>query len=122
MKEIIRSIPFCKIDGHIHTHLCDGKPEMTVESIARKAEEVGLSLIILTPHFHKKVSDASATLYDNSDAEILKKLRQEINCYDGKVKILLSAEADILNTNGDVSLDWDDALDFIMNSSNLLIK
>ena len=118
MKEIIRSIPFCKIDGHIHTHLCDGKPEMTVESIAKKAEEVGLSLIILTPHFHKKVSDASATLYDNSDAEILKKLRQETNCYDGKVKILLSAEADILNINGDVSLDWDDALDFITYTVN----
>ena len=76
MREIIKSTSFCKIDGHIHTHLCDGKPEMTVESIARKAEEVGLSLIILTPHFHKKVSDASATHYDNSDAEILKKLRQ----------------------------------------------
>ena len=118
MKEIIKSIPFCKIDGHIHTHLCDGKPEMTVESIAKKAEETGLSLVILTPHFHKQVSDGKTTLYTDSERKIFTQLRNEIDSYRGKVKIMLSAESDILNRSGDVSLEWDQALDFVTYTVN----
>lgn len=118
MKEIIRSVPFCQIDGHVHTHLCDGKPEMTVQNIAKAASEKGIKLVILTPHFHKQVSDDTATLYDDSDREIFCRLRDEIDGYHGDVKFLLSAEADILNTDGDVSLEWDDMLDFVTYTVN----
>lgn len=118
MRDLMKKTPFCRIDGHIHTCLCDGKPEMTVANIARKAEENGLEVIVLTPHFHKQVSDCTATLYDGSDRVIFKKLREEIDSYHGKVKILLSSEADILNTDGDVSIEWDDALDFVTYTVN----
>lgn len=118
MRELLKKTPFCRIDGHIHTCLCDGKPEMTVANIARKAEENGLEVIVLTPHFHKRVSDCTATLYDDSDTKIFYELRDEIDNYRGDVKILLSAESDILNTEGDVSLEWDDALDFVTYTVN----
>lgn len=98
-------ITFENTDAHVHTHLCDGKPEMTVANIAKAAKERGIEQIILTPHFHKKVSDASDTLYDDSDENMFAKLREEINACDSNVKILLSTEADILDVNGHTSAD-----------------
>ena len=98
-------ITFDKTDAHVHTHLCDGKPEMTVASIAKAAKERGMEQIILTPHFHKKVNDASMTLYDDSDEDIFLKLRSEIDALDSDVKILLSTEADVLDTEGHSSAD-----------------
>ncbi len=98
-------ITFDKTDAHVHTHLCDGKPEMTVANIAKTAKERGIEQIILTPHFHKKVSDASMTLYEDSDESIFLQLRDEIAALDTDVKILLSTEADILDTEGHSSAD-----------------
>ena len=57
-----------RIDAHVHTHLCDGKPEMTIENIAREAEFKGFDSIILTPHFHKKVTDGERELYEETGA------------------------------------------------------
>ena len=97
-----------KIDAHVHTHLCDGKPEMTVENIANEALAKGFDSIILTPHFHKKVTDSTASLYENSDESIFLSLRDEIDAYakdGGKVRFLLSCEADILSLDGETSLD-----------------
>ncbi len=96
-----------RTDSHVHTHLCDGKSEMTVENIASEAEKKGLDCIILTPHFHKKVSDASDTLYEDSNEDIFLALREEIEAYkkrNSAVEFLLSAEADILSCDGDISL------------------
>jgi len=104
---ILRSCPPSKINSHVHTHLCDGAADMTVENIAREAEEAGLSLIILVPHFHKRVEDATKSLYEDSNEEILWQLREEINAYEkrsGCVRVLLSTEADILSVSGDLSL------------------
>ena len=39
LREIISSVPKEKINSHVHTHLCDGKSNMTVANIAAKAEE-----------------------------------------------------------------------------------
>ena len=97
-----------RIDAHVHTHLCDGKPEMTIENIAARAEEKGFDSIILTPHFHKKVTDGERELYQNSDESIFLSLRDEIDAYakdGGKVRFLLSCEADILSLDGETSLD-----------------
>ena len=94
-------------DCHVHTHLCDGNPDMTVENIARAADERNIGLVILTPHFHKKVSDLSDTLFTDTDESIFFSLREEIDSYernDGKIKFLLSAEADIISADGELSL------------------
>lgn len=99
------TITFDKTDAHVHTHLCDGKPEMTVKNIADTAKARGIEQVILTPHFHKRVSDASATLYDDSDEGIFTRLRDEINECDTDVKIHLSPEADILDIDGHSSTD-----------------
>lgn len=113
---------FGTVDAHIHTHLCDGSKDMTVENIAKQAEASGMNLIILTPHFHKQVSDDTATLYEDTNEEILIKLREEINAYKGNVKILLSTEADILNVNGETSLKIskiaEDVLDLVTPTIN----
>lgn len=103
LREIISSVPKEKINSHVHTHLCDGRPDMTVANIAAKAEERGVELVILTPHFHKQVTDGVTTLYEDSKEEIFVQLREEITAYEqsgGKVRFLLSTEADILSVDG----------------------
>ena len=69
LHEILRKHDFRKVDLHIHTHLCDGEPDMTVENIANQAMEKGLTCIVLQPHFHKQVSDETATLYTDTDED-----------------------------------------------------
>lgn len=107
LHEILNAFPQEKINSHVHTHLCDGRPDMTVANIAARAEEKGLGLIILTPHFHKQVSDGVTTLYTDSDEGIFVKLREEITAYErngGTVRFLLSTEADILGVDGTTAL------------------
>lgn len=112
-------------DSHVHTHLCDGNKDMTVESIARTAHEKGIGVIVLTPHFHKRVSDGAETLYEDTDEGMLLSLREEISRYEkngGAVKLLLSAEADILSEDGDISIKFsgqgEKALDFVSPTLN----
>lgn len=107
LKQILASHRFDRINSHVHTHLCDGKAEMTVENIAAEAQKHGLTLVILVPHFHKQVSDGITTLYQDSDEEIFSALREEIDAYEkrnGSVQFLLSTEADILSEDGEISL------------------
>ncbi len=125
LHEIIKAFKFNEINAHVHTHLCDGRPEMTVENIAGKAEETGLKLIILVPHFHKQVSDETATLYADSSEDMFLKLREEIDRYEaegGTVKFLLSSEADILSVDGEISLhpspETEKAMDLVTPTIN----
>lgn len=107
LHEILKMYPLTKMNSHVHTHLCDGAEDMTVENIARAAQAADLGLIILVPHFHKRVEDESKSLYEDSREEILWELREEIDCYEkhgGEVKFLLSTEADILSVQGEISL------------------
>ncbi|MBR2615243.1 MAG: hypothetical protein IKC69_01025 [Clostridia bacterium] len=113
------------VDSHVHTHLCDGAADMTVDAIAEAAERVGLSSVILTPHFHILLEDETERLYENSREEILLALREEIDRYEkegGSVRIFLSTEADIINEEGDLSLrlspEAERALDFITPTLN----
>lgn len=73
LHHIVNSFPKETINSHVHTHLCDGRPDMTVANIAARASEKGLKLIILTPHFHKQVTDGETTLYTDSDEGIFEK-------------------------------------------------
>ena len=104
LHEILRCHSFHHVDAHIHTHLCDGASNMNVKTIAEQAAAKGMTCIILTPHFHKQVSDDTAVLYTDTGEEILIALRKEIEEYyktaDGKLTILLSTEADILSVYG----------------------
>lgn len=107
LRDKIASCPSCRINAHIHTHLCDGSANMTVENIASAAEIAGIVLVILTPHFHKQVCDDSASLYHDTNEEIFFRLRDEIQSYQkrgGNVDFLLSTEADILSVDGTLSL------------------
>ncbi len=106
LHEILNSVPFGRINAHVHTHVCDGAPDMTAAAIAREAEAAGIGLVILTPHFHRRVQDGRTALYADSDPAIFPALREEIDHYErsgGSVKLLLSAEADILDTDGTIS-------------------
>lgn len=107
-KEIRDILSKCTcIDSHVHTHLCDGAKDMTVENIAASAKKRGVDGVILTPHFHKCMRDESATLYIDTDESIFWELREEIERYerkDGSVKIMLSTEADIISLTGELSL------------------
>lgn len=105
LRRILESVPWGHINAHVHTHLCDGAAEMTVDRIAAEAERTGIGLVILTPHFHRRVADESETLYEDTDERILLMLREEIDAYQGGVRFLLSTEADILNMEGDLSLN-----------------
>lgn len=102
IQAILNSCPWSRVDAHVHTHRCDSQPEMTVEAIGKSAEERGIAVVVLTPHFHKRVSDATETLYEDSSVEMLVHLREEIEAYRGNTKFLLSTEADILSLNGDL--------------------
>lgn len=109
IKEIRNILSNCKcVDSHVHTHLCDGKEDMTVKNIAETAKSLGIDGIILTPHFHKQVSDDTLVLYSDTNQDIFLKLREEIDRYerdDGAVKIILSTEADIISLDGEISLN-----------------
>lgn len=125
-REIQDILSNCKnIDSHVHTHLCDGAKNMTVENIATSAKAHGIDGVILTPHYHKSVSDRETTLYSDTNEDIFLILREEIEHYeriDGSVKILLSTEADILSLDGDISLNpsfkTEEALDCVTPTLN----
>lgn len=125
LREIFQSYAWNKMNVHVHTLLCDGKPEMTVENIAEKAKEVGVELVVLTPHFHKQLKDSETVLYEDTDETIFAKLRQEICEYekkDGTVRFLLSSEVDILSVDGELSMKpsalIEENLDFITPTLN----
>ena len=126
LHDILSKQNFCHVDAHIHTHRCDGLQEMTVENIANKAIERGMTCIILTPHFHKLVMDETDILYTDTDEIILLQLREEIEKYHKKYRdsltILLSTEADILHVDGRTALKLssagEDALDLVTPTVN----
>ena len=109
LKAVLKSP--CGVDSHVHTHLCDGAADMTVENIGKEAEKKGLRVVVLTPHFHKCVSDESETLFTDTSEDILLSLREEIDAFHrhSDVTVLLSTEADILNLDGDTSLSLTEA-------------
>ncbi len=82
--------------------------------------------MILTPHFHKHVSDETYAMYPDSDESIFIELRKEIDAYHknnpGKVTVLMSTEADILDANGSTALvlteKGEQALDLVTPTVN----
>lgn len=123
--DILDRYPLSRINSHVHTHVCDGAATMTVQNIADRAVAAGLSLIILVPHCHKKVTDGQTSLYEDTDVGIFEQLREEIEHYrktDGKVEFLLSSEVDILSVHGKTSLPVcqtvEKCLDFVSPTLN----
>jgi len=125
LKEILQKYSWDQMNVHVHTHLCDGKPEMTVENIAAQAKKDGIKLVVLTPHFHRQFKDSETVLYEDTQEGIFIKLREEIEEYDkkhGDVQFLLSTETDILSVDGTLSIAptsvLEETLDFIMPTLN----
>ena len=125
LKEIFSKYSWSQMNVHVHTHLCDGKPDMTVANIAAQAQKDGVKLIVLTPHFHKQLKDSETVLYEDVEESIFTKLREEIEEYartDGSVQFLLSTEVDIISVDGSLSMVPNDTLektlDFIMPTLN----
>lgn len=125
LRQILDSYRWYQINAHVHTSLCDGKPDMTLENIAAQAFRDGVKLVILVPHYHKQRSDESATLYTDTDISIYFTLRQQIDQYhkvDGRVQFLLSAEVDILDMEGNLCMEDNEklaaALDLITPTMN----
>lgn len=125
LKEIFTAHSWKQMNVHVHTHLCDGKPEMTVDNIAERAKKEGVKLIVLTPHFHKQLKDSETVLYEDTQKNIFGRLREEIETYekkDGAVHFLLSTETDIISVDGTLSITptakIEEALDFIMPTLN----
>lgn len=122
LQSILTSCPWSHVDAHIHTHLCDGQSNMTVENIGTQAEKTGIDVVVLTPHFHKQVSDETETLYEDSSVDMLLRLRDEIDAYHGQTRFLLSVEADILSIRGDLphflTKDATEALDLVTPTMN----
>lgn len=125
LRAILDSVPWSRVNAHVHTHLCDGQQTMTVENIGAEAKRTGVALVVLTPHFHKRVSDETETLYEDSSVDILIRLREELDAYEargGNTKFLLSTEADILSQDGSLSLPTspavEQALDLISPTLN----
>lgn len=125
LRDILEASPWARINAHVHTHLCDGRPEMTVKNIGRAAKEAGIRLVVLTPHFHRRVDDASESFYADTDEAILLQLREEIRAYEdqeGETRFLLSTEADILSQDGEMALPSasvaKEALDLITPTMN----
>lgn len=125
LKKIMGAYSWRQMNVHVHTHLCDGKPEMTVANIAAQAKRDGVKLIVITPHYHKQLQDSEMVLYEDTQESIFIRLREEINDYDkkvGEVCFLLSAETDIVSVDGVLSMTptpaIEEALDFIMPTLN----
>ena len=115
-----------RVNVHVHTHLCDGAADMTVENIASEAKKHRIGAVVLVPHFHRKLSDKNRgeELYTDTDEGIFLRLRDEIEAYagHGEVRFLLSTETDILSVAGDLSLtlspEAERALDLITPTMN----
>lgn len=125
LRAVLGAYPWGRVNAHVHTHLCDGSPEMTVRNIGSAAERAGVDLVVLTPHFHRHVADASEALYTDTDEAILLLLWKEIQDYvkqGGQTRFLLSIEADILSQAGDLALPSSavagEALDLITPTLN----
>jgi hypothetical protein len=49
LHEILNTFPQEKINSHVHTHLCDGRPDMTVANIAAGVDERNINNPRLLP-------------------------------------------------------------------------
>ena len=108
LREIINHFKPMEMNAHVHTHLCDGTHEMTVDNIAREACAKGIGLTILTPHCHHLLKEGDFSLYWDTDPCIFERLREKIETYqkkDGRVRFLLSSEVDILSMDGGISME-----------------
>ena len=92
-------------DIHIHTEYCGHARGMTVEAILRRAESLNLSTIAITDHIFKP-----------SDHEKIKQIRDDVNAYGPKLKVIVGAEVDVdfNHTDGRLVTDDFNGLDYVI--------
>jgi len=92
-------------DLHIHTAYCGHAKGMTVPTILRRAEELGLSAIAITDHIFKP-----------ADHAIIQKIRAEVAAYEPELKVYVGAEVDVDSDYADGRLVTDafEGLDYVI--------
>jgi HisJ family histidinol phosphate phosphatase len=94
-----------RYDFHIHTEYCGHAPGMTVEVICRRAEELNLETIAITDH-----------IYDNTSANVIEKIRQDLKKAAPKLPVIIGAEVDVDSdfTDGRLAADILESVDYLI--------
>jgi histidinol phosphatase-like PHP family hydrolase len=92
-------------DLHIHTLYCGHAPQMTVETICRRADEAHLRLIAITDH-----------IFEPSDLRVIEQIRREVDALRPACRVLVGAEVDVDWNCPDGRLVTDDleTLDYVI--------
>jgi len=92
-------------DLHIHTEYCGHAPEMTVEVICRRADELQLSAIAITDH-----------IYEPADMFGIEQIRKEVRTCQPRCRVYIGAEIDVDAdyTDGRLVTDVFEGLDYVI--------
>ena len=71
-------------DMHIHTEYCGHAYGTTVESICRRADELGLEAIAITDH-----------VFDSTDLPVISQIRREVEACKPNCRVIIGAEVDV---------------------------
>jgi HisJ family histidinol phosphate phosphatase len=92
-------------DLHIHTEFCGHAPGMSVETIVRRADELGLETIAITDH-----------IYQATGLPLLTAIRAELSQCRPRCRVIIGAEVDVDGDFGDGRLVTDElsACDYVV--------
>ena len=92
-------------DLHIHTAYCGHAKQMTVATICRQADALGLRLIAITDH-----------IYEPANRGTIEQIRREVELAQPRCRVLVGAEIDVdyRCTDGRLVADDFDGLDYII--------
>ena len=92
-------------DLHIHTAYCGHAPDMSVETVCRRADELGLRLIAITDH-----------IYEPDNRAVIEQIRKEVAALKPKCRVLVGAEVDVDSdyTDGRLVTNDLDGLDYVI--------
>lgn len=92
-------------DLHIHTEYCGHAPEMTVQAVCRRADELHLSAIAITDH-----------IYEPADISRIEQIRKEVEIWQPRCRVYIGAEVDVDADYADGRLVTEvlDGLDYVI--------
>jgi HisJ family histidinol phosphate phosphatase len=92
-------------DLHVHTEYCGHAEGMTVETIVRQAEELGLSAIAITDH-----------IFQHDNHAIIRRIREDVAACAPSLKVYVGAEVDVDpdHTDGRFVTDTFEGLDYVV--------
>lgn len=92
-------------DLHIHTAYCGHAPEMTIQAICTRADELNMRLITITDH-----------IFEPADRAVIDKIRAEVAACKPRCRVLVGAEVDVdwNRIDGRLVTDDLDGLDYVI--------